>query len=488
MILSPLAPAPIPTLHHSPIPQVAPAMTTTSIGTVVPHQLTPSLSHPTPTLSAPLPKAVPKTGLLRASLTSQPTAPTSTLPLAQSPKRVAAAKAKPAASPKRKPKAATTKRPVKRPPPTPSTAQPILPKPTKQRGKITAEEIQLVQNLIERCLMLYMNQAEVVTALKSHASIEPNFTNLVWQKLEEQNPDFFKAYHIRLRIKEQINAFNYLVSQQAQLLQKTGELNSRLAAACHTPGLPMSLPTSLLSTSFATPLGPNSFSTSTTPTITTNNTNTLHTLSASGSYQPCSPAPMSQHTLHTIPTQPVAPRSSLITSGSSILTSLNPRAPTLTTTLAPTTPTLSTVALAQTPIQTSAITSPIMISSLVPVPAATMQTATSTSNTCSSTTTPPLASLPILPTGTTIPTATAAIPSATTPTITTTTTISAPSPPTLTGGLTTGETATVPTSPSPLFNFSLPPDGVVTCMSDESSPRDDTPILEDIDTNQFFMT
>jgi hypothetical protein len=44
----------------------------------------------------------------------------------------------------------------------------------------------------------------------------------VWLKLEEQNPEFFKAYHIRLRIKEQITAFNYLVSQQAQLMQKAG--------------------------------------------------------------------------------------------------------------------------------------------------------------------------------------------------------------------------------------------------------------------------
>lgn len=44
----------------------------------------------------------------------------------------------------------------------------------------------------------------------------------MWLKLEEQNPDFFKAYHVRLRIKEQITAFNYLVSQQAQLMQKAG--------------------------------------------------------------------------------------------------------------------------------------------------------------------------------------------------------------------------------------------------------------------------
>lgn len=92
---------------------------------------------------------------------------------------------------------------------------------SSQKGsKISTEDIQEVQNLIERCLQLYMNQTEVITALHRHSKIEPGFTSLVWQKLEQQNPEFFKAYNIRLRIKEQITAFNYLVSQQVQLVQK----------------------------------------------------------------------------------------------------------------------------------------------------------------------------------------------------------------------------------------------------------------------------
>lgn len=80
--------------------------------------------------------------------------------------------------------------------------------------------MQLVQNLIEKCLQLYLNQAEVITALRIQSNIEPGFTALVWHKLEEQNPLFFRAYNIRLRIKEQIAAFNYLVSQQAQLVNR----------------------------------------------------------------------------------------------------------------------------------------------------------------------------------------------------------------------------------------------------------------------------
>lgn len=42
----------------------------------------------------------------------------------------------------------------------------------------------------------------------------------VWQKLEEQNPEFFKAYYTRLKLKKQIVLFNHLLEQQVQLMQK----------------------------------------------------------------------------------------------------------------------------------------------------------------------------------------------------------------------------------------------------------------------------
>ena len=35
-------------------------------------------------------------------------------------------------------------------------------------------------------------QNEVVSILQQQAKIEPGFTQLVWQKLEEQNPEFFR--------------------------------------------------------------------------------------------------------------------------------------------------------------------------------------------------------------------------------------------------------------------------------------------------------
>lgn len=46
---------------------------------------------------------------------------------------------------------------------------------------MSTSDIQLVQNLIERCLQMYMSQKEVVNTLHGQAKIEPGFTGLVWQ-------------------------------------------------------------------------------------------------------------------------------------------------------------------------------------------------------------------------------------------------------------------------------------------------------------------
>ncbi|KAE8125189.1 hypothetical protein FH972_020022 [Carpinus fangiana] len=86
--------------------------------------------------------------------------------------------------------------------------------------RVSRQDIQLVQNLIERCLQLYMNQKEVVETLLDQAKIEPGFTELVWQKLEEENREFFKAYYLRLMVKHQIKEFNRLLEQQVQLMRQ----------------------------------------------------------------------------------------------------------------------------------------------------------------------------------------------------------------------------------------------------------------------------
>ncbi|XP_027060734.2 uncharacterized protein [Coffea arabica] len=80
----------------------------------------------------------------------------------------------------------------------------------------------LVQNRIERCLRLYMNQREVMNTLFIHDNIEPHVTEIVWQKLEEENQEFFKAYYLRLMVKEQIMEFNKLLAEQVELMRRFG--------------------------------------------------------------------------------------------------------------------------------------------------------------------------------------------------------------------------------------------------------------------------
>ncbi|XP_022974947.1 uncharacterized protein LOC111473772 isoform X1 [Cucurbita maxima] len=84
--------------------------------------------------------------------------------------------------------------------------------------KVSHQDIEFVQNLIERCLQLYMNRDEVVKTLLNRARIDPGFTSLVWQKLEEENADFFRAYYIRLKLKKQILLFNHLLEHQCRLM------------------------------------------------------------------------------------------------------------------------------------------------------------------------------------------------------------------------------------------------------------------------------
>jgi len=89
-----------------------------------------------------------------------------------------------------------------------------------EHSKISCADIQYVQNLIERCLQQYMTRKDVVFALQYQARIEPGFTTLVWQKLEEQNPAFFMAYHVRVKLKDQVVLFNHLLEQQMQMIKK----------------------------------------------------------------------------------------------------------------------------------------------------------------------------------------------------------------------------------------------------------------------------
>ncbi|KAL6997630.1 hypothetical protein U1Q18_007758 [Sarracenia purpurea var. burkii] len=90
---------------------------------------------------------------------------------------------------------------------------------TGEVRKVSCEDIQRVQNLIEQCLQLHMSQKEAMDTLSDHAKIEPDFTGLVWQNLEEENREFFNAYRLRLILKNQITQFNRLLERQVELMQ-----------------------------------------------------------------------------------------------------------------------------------------------------------------------------------------------------------------------------------------------------------------------------
>ncbi|ETI38466.1 hypothetical protein F441_15675 [Phytophthora nicotianae CJ01A1] len=133
----------------------------------------------------------------------------------------------------------------KRPPPTP-----ISP-PT-----FSWNDILRVQNLIERCLQQYLSKNDILITLKEQANVDPAFTNVVWQKLEEQNPTFFRAYSLQLQLKEQIIAFNYLVGQQKEMAAKGGKRLLHYSSMNRSSANRSSTPCSLVTTATATTLPP----------------------------------------------------------------------------------------------------------------------------------------------------------------------------------------------------------------------------------------
>ncbi|CAI9785950.1 unnamed protein product [Fraxinus pennsylvanica] len=108
---------------------------------------------------------------------------------------------------------------------------------SNKNRKVSREDIELVQNLIERCLQLYMNKDGVVKTLLNRARIDPGFTTLVWQKLEDENPEFFRAYYIRLKMKKQIILFNHLLEHQYHLMKYP--MPPKVLAPMHNGSHPM---------------------------------------------------------------------------------------------------------------------------------------------------------------------------------------------------------------------------------------------------------
>ncbi|KAL1538000.1 hypothetical protein AAHA92_26789 [Salvia divinorum] len=83
-------------------------------------------------------------------------------------------------------------------------------------------KLQVVQHIIERCIQLYRNERETVEYLFLKANIEPNFTRIVWQRLERESPKFFYAYHLRMVLRDHIRIYNELYEKQVELVRRTG--------------------------------------------------------------------------------------------------------------------------------------------------------------------------------------------------------------------------------------------------------------------------
>ncbi|WJX34209.1 hypothetical protein P8452_22342 [Trifolium repens] len=65
---------------------------------------------------------------------------------------------------------------------------------------------------------MYMTRKEILTTLQNQAKIGPEFYKPILQRLEEQNPGFFKRYYTKLALNQQIEEFNKLLEKQKQLM------------------------------------------------------------------------------------------------------------------------------------------------------------------------------------------------------------------------------------------------------------------------------
>jgi len=86
---------------------------------------------------------------------------------------------------------------------------------TTNSGEIpsyTQQELAHIQKCIEKCFALYLNRTEIILTLQNQLSVHHQVSEEFLNSLEEKNPNFFKIYYQRLKIKAQIQEFNQLSS------------------------------------------------------------------------------------------------------------------------------------------------------------------------------------------------------------------------------------------------------------------------------------
>ncbi|GAQ86798.1 Plant protein 1589 of unknown function [Klebsormidium nitens] len=89
---------------------------------------------------------------------------------------------------------------------------------TKQ---VSHSYIVMVQHLIEKCLIMYMDLEGCCKSLAKYAHVQPAITIAVWKGLEKENSDFFKHY-LLTRTKNRAKAFDAaLEAATARLCSQT---------------------------------------------------------------------------------------------------------------------------------------------------------------------------------------------------------------------------------------------------------------------------
>ncbi|KAJ9541431.1 hypothetical protein OSB04_027937 [Centaurea solstitialis] len=111
-----------------------------------------------------------------------------------------------------------------------------------------------VRELIEQCLVHYITKEQIKDILYQQQKIPRSITECIWESLEADNPDFFKAYYLRLVVNGQIREFNNLLGRQAQWMVQVDPRRASSSTGSnesHTPARPSNVSYYASDTGFA---------------------------------------------------------------------------------------------------------------------------------------------------------------------------------------------------------------------------------------------
>ena len=100
------------------------------------------------------------------------------------------------------------------------------------------EMVQNVLSLMDRCIAQFMTLPEIEKQLMQMALVESNVVREVWRQLEVHQADFFRAYALCLKIRDQVDQFNTYCQHQIRGVQGGASApNSAVGPASGVPGM-----------------------------------------------------------------------------------------------------------------------------------------------------------------------------------------------------------------------------------------------------------